>query len=121
MNTMIIEDTIRERATELEKEIRLSKEYIQLKEAYQHINEDEMTKKLFDNFRKLQESLQKKQMANERPTEEEITKLQNLAKRIQENERISKLLEAEQRLGFVIDEINKIFMKPMGELYGDMK
>jgi len=112
--------TIKECATDLEQAIRKSEEYIRLQEMYADVNSDEVAKKLFDDFRELQMVLQEKQMAGQRPTEEEVSALQNHAQVIQQNDKINKLLEGEQKIGILIDEINKVFMKPLGELYNDV-
>jgi len=113
--------TIKECANDLEIAIRKSEKYIQLQNRYEDVDNDEIAKKIFDDFRELQMFLQEKQMTGQRPTEDEVTTLQKQAGIMQKNEKISKLLDGEQELGMVIDEINKVFMRPMGELYGDMK
>lgn len=107
-------------ATELEKALRQSEAYIRLETVYNEINNDEATKDIFDNFRKLQMKLQQKQMTGQSPTNEEVIEVQSGAKIVQENEKISKLIDAEQQMGKIIDDINKIFMRPLGDLYRDL-
>lgn len=107
-------------ATELQKALHQSEAYIRLETIYNEINNDEATKNIFNNFRALQMKLEQKQMAGQSPTNEEVIEVQSGAKIVQENEKISKLMDAEQQMGKIIDEINKIFMKPLGDLYEDL-
>ncbi len=105
-------------AYDLEKEIRDSEDFKQLKEVYDKINSDEVTKRMFDNFRNIQLTLQEKQMRGEEITEEEVAQAQQTVQLVQQHEEINKLMEAEQRVSMLLNDINKIIMKPLEDLYG---
>ncbi len=105
-------------AYDLEKEIRNSEDFKQLKEVYDKINSDEVTKRMFDNFRNIQLTLQEKQMRGEEITEEEVAQAQQTVQLVQQHEEINKLMEAEQRVSMLLNDINKIIMKPLEDLYG---
>ncbi|WP_042349686.1 YlbF family regulator [Bacillus massiliigorillae] len=105
-------------AYELEKGIRQSKEYIELQNLLEAVNKDEVAKKMFDNFRQVQMTLQQKQMTGQEITQEEVEQAQKLLQLVQQNPTISKLMEAEQRMSMLIGELNKIIMKPLEDIYG---
>ncbi|TCP29296.1 cell fate (sporulation/competence/biofilm development) regulator YlbF (YheA/YmcA/DUF963 family) [Scopulibacillus darangshiensis] len=105
-------------AYDLEKAIRNSEEYQTLTDAYKAVNEDEMAKKMFDNFRNLQMTLQQKQMSGETITEEEAQQAQQQVQVIQQHEAISKLMASEQRMSMLINDLNNIITKPLEDLYG---
>ena len=105
-------------AYELEKAIRQSDEYTNLKKMYDLVNGDPSAKAMFENFRNIQMQLQQKQMSGIEITQEEVEQAQKTVALVQQHESISKLMEAEQRMSMVIAELNQIIMKPLEELYG---
>lgn len=105
-------------AYELEKALRESEDFKELKKLYDTINNDPSSKRLFDSFRETQFQLQQKQVMGEEISEEEVTKAQQQFQLIGQHEQISKLIEAEGRMTMMINDLNKIIMKPLGELYG---
>ncbi|MFS0782990.1 YlbF family regulator [Bacillus sp. 1P06AnD] len=105
-------------AYDLEKGIRGSNEYVELKKYLDAVNQDESAKKMFDNFRMLQLQLQQKQMAGQEITQEEVDHAQKTLQLVQQHETIAKLMDAEQRMSMLIGEMNKIIMKPLEDLYG---
>ncbi|ESU32513.1 hypothetical protein G3A_11020 [Bacillus sp. 17376] len=106
-------------AYELEKAIRNSSEYTQLKKLYDAVNSDESAKRMFESFRNIQLQLQEKQMTGQEITQEEVEQAQKTVALVQQHELISKLMEAEQRMSMVIGELNQVIMKPLEELYGN--
>ena len=105
-------------AYDLEKGIRESNEYMELKQLIEAVNHDDIAKKMFDHFRELQLQLQQKQMMGHQITQEEIDQAQKQLQQVQQHPTISKLMQAEQRLSLLFGELNKIIMKPLEELYG---
>jgi cell fate (sporulation/competence/biofilm development) regulator YlbF (YheA/YmcA/DUF963 family) len=108
-------------AYDVEKAIRESDEFKSLKQMYSEVNGDETTKKMFENFRDVQLQLQQKQMAGEEISQEEVEQAQKMVALVQQHDKISKLMESEQRMSMLIGELNKIIMKPLEELYGSME
>lgn len=96
----------------VEKAIRESDEFKQLKQLYDQVNNDEGAKKLFESFRNIQLSLQQKQMMGEDISQEEVEQAQRQVALVQQHDTIAKLMEAEQRMSVVIGELNQIMLKP---------
>ncbi|MDQ0224286.1 YlbF family regulator [Metabacillus niabensis] len=107
-------------AYDLEKALRESEDFKTLKKLYDEVNADESASKMFENFRNIQLNLQQKQMTGEEITEEEINQAQKSVQLVQQHEKISQLMAAEQRLSMVVTELNKIIMKPLEEMYGSL-
>ncbi|MFO1442745.1 YlbF family regulator [Bacillus sp. Bva_UNVM-123] len=107
-------------AYELEKAIRQSNEFNSLKQAYEEVNADPTAKQLFENFRNIQMQLQQKQMMGQNISEQEVQQAQQTVALVQQNPKIARLMEAEQRLSMMIGELNKIIMRPLEELYGPL-
>jgi cell fate (sporulation/competence/biofilm development) regulator YlbF (YheA/YmcA/DUF963 family) len=107
-------------AYDLEKALRNSEDFQALKNSYDEVNSNPETKELFGKFRDIQVNLQQKQMSGQEVTQEEIEKAQKLFADVQQNETISKLMAAEQRMSMIINDLNKVITKPLEELYGPM-
>lgn len=105
-------------AYQIEKAIRSSNEYTELKRLYDLVKADPSTKGMFENFRRLQLQLQQKQMMGQEISPEEIQQAQKTVQLVQQNPTIAKLMDAEQRMSVLIADLNKIIMKPLEELYG---
>jgi|SRR5690625_3330603 len=108
-------------AYDLEKAIRNSNEYKDLKAAFESVMNDESAKQMFEGFRNSQLELQEKQMQGEEITQDEIEKAQKQFEVVQQHTAISKLMEQEQRLNTVISDISKIISQPLDDLYGQQE
>ncbi|QOR67390.1 YlbF family regulator [Cytobacillus suaedae] len=108
-------------AYEVEKAIRESAEFKNLRNMYDEVNADESAKTMFDNFRNIQLNIQQKQMMGEDISQEEVEQAQKMVALVQQHATISKLMEAEQRMSMTITELNKIIMAPLEELYGSLE
>ncbi|WP_166627048.1 YlbF family regulator [Jeotgalicoccus sp. S0W5] len=106
-----------DQANALESALRQSEEFQQMQELYSKVNENEESKKLFDEFRELQMTLQQKQMQGEELLEEDIQKAQSSAQEIENDENIKGLMEAEKKMSQLIQDLNRVIMKPIEELY----
>jgi cell fate (sporulation/competence/biofilm development) regulator YlbF (YheA/YmcA/DUF963 family) len=107
-------------AYNLEKALRESDDFKELKRLYEEVNADESASKMFESFRNIQLNLQQKQMSGEEITQEEIEQAQKSVQLVQQHEKIAQLMAAEQRLSMVVTELNKIIMKPLEEMYGSL-
>lgn len=105
-------------ANRLESALRQSEEYRAVKAQLEAVNSNEESKAIFADFRSIQMTLQEKQMSGEEITEEDIAKANELAGKIEQDENISKLMQAEQSMGQVIEDLNRIILKPLQDLYG---
>ncbi|MEK4564315.1 YlbF family regulator [Alkalihalobacillus sp. FSL R5-0424] len=109
---------LQDKAQELKQALAESEEFKSLQSLHNQINEDEIAKKMLDNFRQLQLELQQKQMQGIQITEEEAQQAQQQFELVQQHELISKLMEAEQQLSVIIGDINKVITEPLEEIYG---
>lgn len=107
-------------AYELEQALKNGREYTTLQAKYEEISKDPAAKKLFDQFRNIQMKLQEKQMTGQNISQNEVQEAQSVAAMVQQNQKIVQLMDAEQQMSIAINEINKIIMKPLDELYGKM-
>ncbi|WP_026692637.1 YlbF family regulator [Peribacillus kribbensis] len=105
-------------AYELERTIRQSAEYNELKRRFAEVNADPAAKGMFENFRQVQMTIQQKQMMGQDISPDEIQQAQKTVALVQQNPKISGLMEAEQRMSMIIAELNKIVLKPLDEIYG---
>jgi len=109
---------IYDEANRLESALRQREEYQAVKAQLEAVNNNEESKSIFADFRNIQMTLQEKQMSGEEISEEDIAKANELAGKIEQDENISKLMQAEQRMGQVIEDLNRIILKPLQDLYG---
>ncbi|HAM79926.1 YlbF family regulator [Ornithinibacillus bavariensis] len=105
-------------AYDLEKAIRESVEFNELKTAFQAVMNDPTSRKMFEDFRNTQMELQQKQMQGLNITEQEVENARKIVELVQQHEGIANLMEKEQRLNVVINELSQIITKPLEELYG---
>jgi len=108
-------------AYDLEKAVRASEEYNNLKQAYQEVEADSSAKELFDKFRNIQLELQQKQMSGQEISQQEVEQAQQTVAFVQQNPKIAKLMESEQRMSTLIAEVNKVVMKPLEDIYGTVQ
>ena len=104
-------------ANQLERDLRETEAYVALKAAYEAVKANPESNDMFKEFQGIQIKLQQKQMSGEQITEEEIAEAQNLAQTSGENDVIKGLMEAEQRLSTLIEDLNRIIMKPVQDVY----
>ena len=107
-----------DKARELATELKGSEEFTKLSDLHAQVNEDEVAKRMLDNFRNVQLGLQEKQMQGQEITEEEVQEAQKQFELVQQHEVISQLMEEEQRMSQLVGEINKIITEPLEDLYG---
>ncbi len=101
----------------LEASLRQTDEFANVKAAVESVKADPEALALFQSFRKIQLSLQEKQMKGEEISGEEIEYAQKTAQLAQTNEKIFHMLQSEMALSQMIEEINRVLLKPVQELY----
>lgn len=104
-------------ATQLEREIRATDQYKALQEAFANLKEKTEAYALFKEFQAFQQTLQQKMMSGEEMTEEDAQKAQELTTAAQAEAGIAELMEAEQAFSLLVNDMNKIVMAPVHELY----
>jgi len=101
----------------LESSLRQTEEFANVKSAVVAVKEDAEALALFQSFRKIQLSLQEKQMKGEEISGEELEYAQKTAQLAQGNEKIFSMLQAEMALSQLIEEVNRVLIRPVQELY----
>lgn len=101
----------------LEATFRQTAEFTEVQEAVATVKADEDAFAMFKNFRKVQIELQEKQMKGEEITPEEMEHAQKVGQLAQGNEKIMSMLAAEMKLSGLLDEVSRVLMKPVQELY----
>ncbi len=101
----------------LEATFRKTTEFGEVERAVEEVKEDEVALQLFKSFRKIQMTLQEKQMQGEEVVAEELEYAQKTAQLAQQNPKIMKMLQAEMKLSGLIEEVNRVLMKPVQQLY----
>ena len=104
-------------ANQLERELRESEQFQDLKGSFDRLKANEEAYALFKAFQELPQSLQQKMMAGEEMTEEEAQKAQELSQKIQQDGIVSDLMQKEQAFSLVANDLNRIIMGPVRDLY----
>lgn len=116
-----IMNNIYDTANKLEQELRETEAYSDLKVAFSTVKADSEANEVFQKFQEVQMKLQQKQMSGEEILEEEINEAQEMALKSGENNLIKDLMDAEQKLSTLVDDLNRIIMKPVQDIYQDRK
>ena len=104
-------------ANQIEREIRQMDEFKALQAAFEAMKAEEESFNLFRDFQELQMELQQKQMQGLEFSEEDATKAQEMAVKVQETAVIQDLMQKEQAFSMIVNDLNRIIMKPVQELY----
>jgi cell fate (sporulation/competence/biofilm development) regulator YlbF (YheA/YmcA/DUF963 family) len=102
----------------LQNALKENEDFITLQQQYEAVLGDPETKALFEEFRNMQMELQQKMMQGEQLSEEDNERAQAIVTRVQQDLKIAGLMQAEQRMNMLVNDLNKIIMKPLEELYG---
>lgn len=101
----------------LEATLRKTTEFANVKAAVDAVKADAEALVLFQSFRKIQLTLQEKQMKGEEIAGEELEYAQKTAQLAQNNAKIAQMLQAEMALSQLIEEVNRVLIKPVQDLY----
>ena len=104
-------------ANGLEREIRELPEFKSLEAAFAELKKNETAYAAFKDFQAFQQGLQEKQMRGEDFSDEDAAQAQALAKKVQQEDLINELMVKEQAFSVIINDLNRIIMTPIRELY----
>lgn len=104
-------------ANQLERELRESENYVQLQNALSAIKSDAEASSVFQEVQGIQMKLQQKQQSGLEITEEDIQEAQTISEKAGENKKVQNLMQAEQQISSMIDDLNRIIMQPIQDLY----
>ena len=99
-------------ANGLEREIRELPEFKSLEAAFAELKKNETAYAAFKDFQAFQQSLQEKQMRGEDFSDDDAAQAQALAEKL-----INELMVKEQAFSVIINDLNRIIMTPIRELY----
>jgi cell fate (sporulation/competence/biofilm development) regulator YlbF (YheA/YmcA/DUF963 family) len=106
-------------AYQLARSIRQSNEYKFYLTLQEKVNRDPGAQHMLDDFRKKQLDLQMRQFSGQSVPEEEIQQLTKLSDVMNLHEDINQLLEAEKRLGLMMDDVQRIISEPLKSIFAE--
>jgi len=104
-------------AYSLQSALKEQPDFKNLQALYSQVLADQSAKPLFMEFQNFQMVMQQKMMQGAQITPEESAQAQAIVAKVSQNPLIANLMQAEQRMNLVIQDLNKIIMKPLEELY----
>lgn len=104
-------------ANQVASDLKEMSEFKALEAAFTAMKEDSAAFELFSNFQNLQMTLQQKQMQGQEITEEDVTEVQTMAEEVHAVPVIQALMDQEQAFSNIINDLNRIIMKPVQDLY----
>ncbi|WP_168188602.1 YlbF family regulator [Thermoflavimicrobium daqui] len=104
-------------AHQLARTIRKSNVYQEWKEAYQEVEDNPKYKEMISTFRKTQVEMQQLLLEGKQPSEEQQEQMKKLSMAIQGVPAIIKCLQAEERFGILMNDLQKIIYEPAKELF----
>lgn len=107
-------------AYSLQNALKEQPDFKNLQSLYAQVLAEPSAKPLFLEFQSFQMAMQQKMMQGAQITPEESAQAQAIVAKVSQNPLISNLMQAEQRLNLVIQDLNKIIMKPLEELYTEL-
>lgn len=106
-------------ANQLAQELPQTPEFVAAKQALAAVKADNNAFELFTQMSNLQEELTKAQEEGSKPSEEQIKLYQELATKAQANNKLMDLMLAQQTLLNLVTDVQKSFMKPLDDLFGE--
>jgi cell fate (sporulation/competence/biofilm development) regulator YlbF (YheA/YmcA/DUF963 family) len=95
-----------ERAKDLGKEIRSTEEFKELEKANLVVKEDELAVKIIEDINEIQQKLSFSERAGVEPDSELLSRFDKLRDRMENNNSIKLLIEAQENFGNVMQQIN---------------
>lgn len=104
-------------ANQLEREIREMQQFQALTESFNKLKADEAAYAIFKEFQDFQMSMQQKMSEGQEMTDEDAQRAQALAEKVQQDALIIDLMQTEQTFSVALNDVNRIIMTPLRELY----
>ena len=113
-------NNIYDTANQLERDLRELPEYQAIQESFNKIKEDTESYTLFREFTNLTADFTQRQQQGDQIQPHELEQLERLSQQMSSNELVSQLVENEQKLSLIFNDINRIIVKPLTEIYEDL-
>lgn len=111
--TVNIYDSVNQVASDLPQ----TEQFMAVQNAFAALKNDAVAFSMYKEFTELQEVLQNAQVQGQKPKEEDIKKLQDMAGKMNNMDAIKNLMAAEQSLNQLLNDINSIIIKPINDVY----
>ena len=108
---------IYDKANEFERALRESDEYKASLAASEGLYSDEEANELYTQFVSKQKDLMEAAQSGNEPSEEDLTALEEIQQKLMENAKFLDFVQAQQKLQFLIEDLNKVMYKPLDELF----
>ena len=108
---------IYDKANEFERALRESDEYKASLAASEGLYSDEEANELYTQFVSKQKDLMEAAQSGNEPSEEDLTALEEIQQKLMENSKFLDFVQAQQKLQFLIEDLNKVMYKPLDELF----
>lgn len=111
--TVNIYDSVNQVASDLPQ----TQQFMAVQNAFAALKQDQVAFSMYKEFSELQEVLRNAQLNDQQPKEEDVKKLQELAKKMNDMDAVKNLMAAEQSLNQLLNDINSIIIKPINDVY----
>ena len=111
--TVNIYDSVNQVASDLPQ----TQQFMAVQNAFAALKQDQVAFSMYKEFSELQEVLRNVQLSGQQPKEEDVKKLQELAKKMNDMDAVKNLMAAEQSLNQLLNDINSIIIKPINDVY----
>ena len=111
--TVNIYDSVNQVASDLPQ----TQQFMAVQNAFAALKQDQVAFSMYKEFSELQEVLRNAQLNGQQPKEEDVKKLQELAKKMNDMDAVNNLMAAEQSLNQLLNDINSIIIKPINDVY----
>ena len=111
--TVNIYDSVNQVASDLPQ----TQQFMAVQNAFADLKQDQVAFSMYKEFSELQEVLRNAQLNGQQPKEEDVKKLQELAKKMNDMDAVKNLMAAEQSLNQLLNDINSIIIKPINDVY----
>lgn len=108
---------IYDKANELERALREDETYKAIEAAFETLEQHPESKDLYKQFIDTQAQFMQGMQMGEQPSEEQLQAFQELQKKLMADEKVTALVQAQQRLQITIEDLNKTIYKPLEELF----
>ncbi len=108
---------IYDKANELERALRKNENYLAVVDAFEVLEKNAESKELYKEFVATQTKFMNAMQLGEQPSEEDMKQFQELQTKLMADNNVNNLLQAQQKLQFTIEDLNRVIYKPLEELF----
>jgi cell fate (sporulation/competence/biofilm development) regulator YlbF (YheA/YmcA/DUF963 family) len=105
-------------AHQLARSIRASQQYLEVKEAKRKLEENPKFREMLDKFTEKRLQMQTLYLQGKQPSPEQSEEMEKLSTAIQGVPAITAYLQAEERLMILLQDLQRIIMEPVEDIFG---